>query len=84
MNALAERKRALLAEAEIHRRAIVRERLQLAACVGSARAHVASHRWWWIGGAALAGWVAFRGAGSLARWLPAVTAVLRLVWGFRS
>ena len=84
MNALADRKRALLAEAELHRRVLARERLHLGAQAASIRAHVAGHRWWWIGGAALAGWLVFRGARGLTRWLPAATTIFRLVRGLRN
>lgn len=83
ITALANRKRALLVEAELHRGVIAAERLHLAGRITSVRNQVAGHRWWWIGGAVLAGWIVSRRMGGLTRWLPAATTVLRLVRGFR-
>lgn len=83
LNALAERKQFLVTEAAIHRQLIANERLHLEARVASVRHHVASHRWWWIGGTVLAGWLATRGWGRVSRWLPAASTILRLVRDFR-
>ena len=70
MNELAERKQQLLAEAELHRSVIALERLRLTERSAALRETIAEKRWWWVAGAAAAGWLTARG--DLARYLPLV------------
>ena len=68
MNELAQRKQQLVAEAELHRSIIALEHLRLSERSAALREAVAEKRWWWVAGAAAAGWLTARG--DLARWLP--------------
>lgn len=83
MNALAERKRVLILEAELHRTLIGLERVQLHQRAGEWRERVTANRWWLLGGAVAAGWLSTRALGSVFRLLPAGVAAWRLVQKFR-
>lgn len=87
LNELAERRRLLVMEADLHRSLIgleregLRERL---AGLQAAREKVASSSSWLIAGGAVAGLLAVRHWRKLARWLPAVLAALRWVQVLKS
>jgi hypothetical protein len=80
MNELAERKRLLLMEAELHRSIIGLERQRLEERMASLtmlRGHFIGGGSWLVAGAALAGLLAVRRWGNLMRWLP------RVMWVWR-
>lgn len=77
MTPLAERKRQLLAEADLHRAVLRLESLRLQGQWEAARAFVPRHRWWFVGGAALAGVLLARQGRGAAGWLPLLTTVWR-------
>ncbi|HWL16024.1 MAG TPA: hypothetical protein VNR00_10495 [Opitutus sp.] len=77
VNELAARKRLLLAEADLHRGILQLERERLCARGQAARATLAQHRWWLLGGAAVVGFLLTRRARGLAAWLPTVLSVGR-------
>lgn len=79
MNALATRKRLLLAETELHRRLIGVECLHLRGQWDGAVAFSRRHRWWILGGALVAGVALARHRTALTCWLPAVLATWRAV-----
>lgn len=83
LNELAEQKRALVLQADLHRQLILAERLRLEQRVAVVQEQVTNHRWWWIGGAALAGWFVTRRLGGIARWLPVASIAVRLVRGLQ-
>lgn len=80
MTELAERRRLLLLEAELHRRIIGMEyqglRGQLAS-LKTLRGQVAGGKPWFIGGAAVVGLLAARHWRKVFRWLPHVLTVWR-------
>ena len=87
MNKLAEHKRLLLLEAEVHRRLIglecenLRARLSV---LNEARERVAAGGPWLVVGSAVAGLVAMRHWRKLIQWAPAALSVLRWLKKFRS
>ena len=83
MNALAERKRVLLLEAELHRTLIGLERVQLHQRAEELRERMTANRWWLFGGALAAGWLSTRVFGSTLRFLPAGKAAWRVVQKLR-
>jgi hypothetical protein len=83
LNPLAERKRRLVEQAQLHRSALLFEQLQFRDRIAAASAQVQSQRWWFIGGATLAGWLLARRFGGVARWLPLALSVARIAQGLR-
>ena len=80
LNELAERRRLLVMEADLHRSLISLERESLRARLTDlreAREKVASHSPLLIAGGAVAGLLAMRHWRKLARWLPAALTALR-------
>jgi hypothetical protein len=75
MSDLAERKRLIVARADLHRQLLALERLRLQGRLASARGFVGHHRWWLLGGAAAIGLLLTRRGRGLAGWMPAVLAV---------
>jgi len=87
MNELAERRRLLVMESDLHRNLIGLERESLRARLAgfqSAREKVVSNRPLLIAGSAAAGLLAMRHWRKLARWIPAALTVLRLVQSLKS
>jgi hypothetical protein len=83
MNTLAERKRVLILEAELHRTLIGLERVQLHQRAEELRERITANRWWLLGGAVAAGWLSTRLFGSVLRLLPAGMAAWRIVQKLR-
>jgi FlaA1/EpsC-like NDP-sugar epimerase len=83
LNRLAERKRLLVLQADLHRHLIASERLRWQERVDTAREQVQTGRWWLIVGAAVAGWLLVRRLGGVARWLPAALTAARLAQSLR-
>lgn len=83
VTSLAERKRLLVEQAELHRTALAFEQQQWRARIAAASAQVQSQRWWLIGGATLAGWLLARRFGGVTRWLPLALSVARIAQGLR-
>ena len=84
---LAERRRLLVMEADLHRSLIVLERESLRvrlAGLQEAREKVASHSPLLIAGGAVAGLLAMRHWRKLARWLPAALTALRWAQSLKS
>ena len=87
LNELAERRRLLVMEADLHRsligleRASLRERL---ASLQAAREKVATNRPLLIAGGAVAGLLAMRHWRKLARWVPAALSALRWVQSLKA
>jgi hypothetical protein len=82
MTELAERKRALLQEAELHRQVLTLEALNLEARTLVARETMVRHKWWLLGGGALAAGVLLaRRPRRLLDFLPTILSALR---SFRS
>lgn len=82
MNELAERRRLLVMEADLHRSLIGLERERLRERLASLRAvqeKVSSHSPWLVAGSAVAGVIAMRHWRKLARWLPAALTAMRWV-----
>ncbi len=82
VNRLAERKRLLVLQADLHRQLLAFERNQLRQDVGDARDRLHANRWWLIGGTVAAGWLFTRKLPAFARWLPALMPAWRLVRGY--
>jgi hypothetical protein len=80
---LAERKRLLVEQAQLHRSALVLEQQQWRERMAAATAQVQSQRWWLVGGLTLAGWFFARRFGGLTRWLPVALSVARFAQGLR-
>jgi FlaA1/EpsC-like NDP-sugar epimerase len=78
LNRLAERKRLLVLEADLHRHLLAIERMHWQERVDTAREQVQAGRWWLIVGAAIAGWLLARRLGGVARWLPAARTAARI------
>jgi len=74
---LKERKRVLLAQADLHRELIGLESLQLRQRRDAAQAFADRHRWWLYGGAALGGLLLAGKYRGLARLLPAALVLVR-------
>ena len=87
MNELAERRRLLVMEADLHRSLIgleregLRERL---AGLQAAREKVASNSPWLIAGGTVAGLLAMRHWRTLARWIPTTLTALRWVHSLKN
>ncbi len=80
MNELAERRKLLLMETELHRSLIGLERVRLQArlaALNNARARVATGGPWLVAGGAIAGLFAVRHWRTLGRWLPNL---FRMAW----
>lgn len=77
LNELAERKRALTAQADLYREAIGAERQLVEQRCLALRKQAAMNGWWWVGAAAVAGWLLPRPIGSLLAALPAFLAINR-------
>ncbi|QYM79602.1 hypothetical protein K0B96_03005 [Horticoccus luteus] len=78
MNELVARRRALVAQADLHREIFAVERLRLELRGVQARQFLAEHRWWLVGGAAAAGGLLLtRRARGLFGWLPTLVSVAR-------
>lgn len=87
LNELAERRRLLVMEADLHRSFIglERERLQERfAELRAAREKVASNSPWLIAGGAVASLLAMRHWRKLARWIPVALTALRWVRSMKS
>jgi hypothetical protein len=76
---LAERKRALVLEAELHRRIVELERLRLHKRVEGARESLHAHRWWIVGATAITGLFVSRKPRSLFRWIPIGVTAWRVI-----
>jgi len=86
MNELAERKRFLVLQAELHRALLQAEMVNARArldWVGQAREKLPGGLWWLTGGA-VAGLLALRRWRTIARWLPAGFAAWRWFKKFQS
>jgi len=79
VNDLADRKRLLIAQAELHRQIILIERFRVQQRLDLARDRLQANRWWLMGGVALAGWLTTRRFGSLLKLVPAGMGVWRLL-----
>ena len=79
VNELAERKRLLVLQAELHRQIIEIERFRLQQRFDFARDRFQSNRWWMLGGLAVAGWLTTRRFGSLLKLLPVAMTAWRMV-----
>ncbi|MBI4623760.1 MAG: hypothetical protein HY736_11165 [Verrucomicrobia bacterium] len=79
LNDLAERKRLLVRQSDLHRQVIANERLRLLERFATAREQVQAHRWWLIGGAACVGLLLARRLGGVAGWLSAALTAARLM-----
>ena len=77
MNDLADRKRLLLAEADLHRQLVRLEWARLHRGTDAVRAFTSGNRWWLLGLAVAGGTLLARRWHGLARWLPTVIAVVR-------
>ena len=87
LNDLAERRRLLVMEADLHRSLIVLERESLRARIAdlqAARERVSSNSPWLIAGGAVAGLLAMRHWRKLAGWIPAALTALRWVQSMKS
>ena len=76
---LAERKKMLVMQAELHRQMIEIERFRLQQKVEVTRERFHNTRWWLLGGVALAGWLSTRRFGSLVKLLPIVVTGWRMI-----
>lgn len=86
LNALAERRKLLVLEGELHRSLVVLERENLRARLAglrAAREQVASHKPLLLAGSAVAGLFALRHWRKLARWMPAALTALRWVQSWK-
>lgn len=83
MNDLAERKRLLVAQADLHRSLIALERLQWQQRIADTAGQLQGQRWWLIGGAAVAGWFVMKRLGGIVRWVPVVLTVAKIVQNFK-
>jgi len=79
LNALAERKRLIVLESDLHRSLVELECAQLRARLDSARAGIRLGGPWLLAGGAVAGLVAARHWRGLARWAPRALAAWRWV-----
>lgn len=77
MKELLARKRALIAQAELHRQLGALARLQLQEQGARARQFLTGKRWWLVGGAAVGGLLLTRRGRGLAGWLPTIVSVVR-------
>ena len=87
MNDLAERRRLLVMEADLHRSLISLERESLRARIAdlhAARERASSNSPWLIAGGAVAGLLAMRHWRKLAGWIPAALTALRWVQSMKS
>jgi hypothetical protein len=87
MNELAERRRLLVMEADLHRNLISLERESLHARIAAlreARERVTSSKPLLLAGSAVAGLVAMRHWRKLARWIPAALTALRVAQSLKS
>lgn len=80
---LAERKRQLVVQADLHRQLIVMEQLHLQERFSALPRQITGHRWWWIAGAAVAGWLVTRKLSSLVRWVPMLLTASRIIRNVR-
>jgi hypothetical protein len=76
---LAQRKRLLVLQAELHRQIIEIERIRLQQRAGIARERFAANRWWLLGGLATAGWLSTRKFGFLVKMVPMAMTAWKLV-----
>jgi hypothetical protein len=83
LNELAERKRLLVMQAELHRQIIDIERFRLKHQVDTARERFHTTRWWLLGGLATAGWLSTRRFGFLVKLVPMAMTAWRIVQKFR-
>lgn len=77
LNTLAERKRALILEADRCREAIATERQRVEDHCAVVRAQFANNGWW-VGAAAAAGWLLPGSTGAMLRQLPALLEAQRV------
>jgi hypothetical protein len=87
MNELAERRRLLMMEADLHRSLIGLERESLRARIAdlqAARERASSNSPWLIAGGAVAGLLALRHWRKLASWIPAALTALRVAQSLKS
>lgn len=80
LSGVEERKRALVAQSDLHRQMIVYESAQIGAQAQAASAVVARNRWWLLGGAAVvAGVVASRRPKAMLKFVPTLLSAWRAV-----
>jgi len=83
VNDLAQRKRLLVLQAELHRQIIEIERIRLFDRVDFLRGRLLANRWWLLGSVAAAGWLSTRKFGRLLRFLPMGMTAWRLLQNFK-
>lgn len=83
LTGLDERKRQLVVQADLHRQLIVMERLHLQERFSALPRQITDHRWWWIAGAAVAGWLVTRKLSGLIRWVPRLVIAARIIRNVR-
>ena len=81
MNGLAERKRLLIAQANLHRELIAAERLRLQDHWHSTHDFVGQNRWWLLGSAIAGGVLLAANWRGVTRWLPTLIATWRALKG---
>ena len=79
VNDLAERKRLLVLQAELHRQIIAIERARLQQRAAGARERFAATRWWVVGGVALLGWLSTRRVKFLVKRVPLAMTAWRMM-----
>ena len=84
MNDLAERKRLLILQGELHRQIIAIERFRMQQRFDVTRERFQAKRWWLLAGLAAAGWLSTRRLGSLLKLLTAGMTAWRMAQNFRS
>lgn len=75
LDAVLERKRALVLEGEWQRRVLKQERADLCARYQALQTHLPGNRWWWAGGAAVVGILIARRP-EMVRWMPTLLKVV--------
>ena len=81
-NSLAERKRILVLQADVHRNLIELEQLRLQQRFEVLRGQMRAKSWWLLGAAVVTGWLTTRVFGSLLKFVPAGMAAWRLIQNF--
>lgn len=81
MNDLANRKRLLAAQADLHRAVVGLECARWQGRLNAAGSFTSNNRWWLAGGALVVGVLLTRHWRSFVHWLPTVTTVWRALKG---